>query len=88
MLEHIARLDNGGRVDRNVSFVDVTDNAFFVYQERGSISETLFLVEDAVIFDDCAFEIAEERKSNSKLLGKFTVGGNAVNTETKNLSVG
>jgi hypothetical protein len=59
MLEHVAGLYNGGRIDRDVSFVNVPNDAFFVDQEGGAISKALLLVKDAIRLDDCAFEIAE-----------------------------
>jgi hypothetical protein len=58
VLEHVARLDNGRRIDRDVSFIDMSNDAFFIDQERGAISKALLFVEDAVVFDDGAFEIA------------------------------
>ena len=59
MFEHVARLDNGGRIDGGVSFVDVTNDAFFIDQESGAIAKALLFVEDTIIFDYSAFEIAE-----------------------------
>jgi hypothetical protein len=46
----------------------------------------LLLVEDAIVFDYSAFEIAEQGKRNSNLLCKVAVSWNTVNTKTKNLS--
>jgi len=59
MLEDVARLHNRSRIDRDVSFVDLLDDAFFIDQERGAISKALLLVEDTICLDYCAFEIAE-----------------------------
>ena len=87
-MEHVACFDNGCRIDRDVSFVDVANDAFFIDQERGAIAKALLLVEHAVILHDGAFEIAEDREGNSELFGEFAVGGNTVNTHPKNLSVG
>ena len=86
MLEHVARLDNGRRIDRDVSFIDVSNNAFFIDQEGGAISKTLLFVEDAIVFDDSAFEIAQQRERDCELFSEFTVGRNAINTQSKNLS--
>src|SRR5689334_14522091 len=88
MLKHVARVDDGCRVDGDVSFVDVTNDAFFVDQESGAISKALLLVKNAIVFHDGAFEIAQEREGDSELLCEFAVGGNTVYTQTKNLSVG
>ena len=59
MLEHVAGVYNGGRIDRDVSFVDVANDAFFIDQEGSAISKALLLVKDAIRLDDGAFEIAE-----------------------------
>jgi hypothetical protein len=59
MLEHVAGFYNRGRIDRDVSFVNVPNDAFFVDQEGGAISKTLLFVKDAIRLDDGAFEIAE-----------------------------
>ena len=87
MLKHITGVNNGGRIDRYISFVDVPDDAFFVDQEGGAISKALLLVEDSIIFNDGAFEIAEDWKGNSELFGEFAVGGNAVDTHSEDLSL-
>jgi hypothetical protein len=80
MLECVARVYNRRGIDCDVSFIDVSNDAFLVDQEGGAIAKALLLVEDAVGFNDGALEIAEERKRNSNLLCEFAVGGNAVNT--------
>ena len=87
MLEHVTGLDHSGRIDRHVSFVNVPDDAFFIDQEGGAISKALLLVEDAIVFNYSAFEIAENGKCNSELFCEFAVGGNAVNTHAENLSL-
>ena len=88
MCEYITRVDNARGIDRDVSFVDVPNNAFFIDHEGCAISKALLLVEDAIVLHHSAFEIAEYRKGNAELLGKFAVGGNAVDTHAENLSVG
>jgi hypothetical protein len=87
-LEHVARVNDAGRIDCDASFVNVPDDAFFIDQEGGAISEALLLIIDAVVFHHGAFEVAQDRKRNLDLFCKFTVGGNAVYTEAENLSVG
>ena len=87
MLEHVARVDDACRIDSDVSFVDVLNDAFFVDQEGGAISKALLLVEDAIVFNDSAFEIAEDGKCNSELFCEFAVGGNAVDTHSEDLSL-
>ena len=87
MLEHVTGLDDSGRIDRHVSFVNVPDDAFFIDQEGGAISEALLFVEDAIVFNDGAFEIAEDGERNSNLFCEFAVGGNAVDTHSEDLSL-
>ena len=87
-LKHVACFDHRGRIDGDVSFVDVANDAFLIDQEGGAIAKALLLIEDAILFDYGAFEIAEDREGNSKLLGEFAVGGNTVNTHSENLGVG
>jgi len=87
-LQHVTRVDNGRWIDRDVTFVDVLDDSFFIDHESRAIAEALLFVEDAIVFDDSAFEIAEYRESNSNLFCEFAVGGNTVNTHSENLRVG
>ena len=87
MLEDVASLDYSGRIDRYISFVDVPDDAFFIDQEGGAISEALLLVEDAIVLNDGAFEIAEYGECDSDLFCEFSVSGNAVDTHSENLSL-
>ena len=87
-LEHVARVDNGGRIDRDVSFVDVLNDSVFIDHESSAISEALFFIEDAIVFDHSAFEITEYREGNSDLFCEFAVGGNTVNTHAEDLRVG
>ena len=59
MSKYVAGVDHGCWIDGDVAFVNVSNDAFFVDQERGAIAKALLLVEDAIVFDDRAFEIAE-----------------------------
>ena len=88
MCERVARLRGARRIDGGVSFINVTNDAFFIDYECGPISEALFLVEDTIVLDRGAFEIAEDREGNSELFGEFAIGGNTVYTHAENLSVG
>ena len=88
MLQHVTGINDRGWIDGDVAFVDVLNDAFLIDHEGGAIAEALLLVEDTIILDYSAFEIAEDRKRNSNLLCKFAVGGNAVYAETKNLGIG
>ena len=64
------------------------DDSFFIDNEGGAIAKALLFVEDAVIFDNGTFEIAQQRKRDPELLREFAVCGNAVYAKTKNLGVG
>ena len=86
-MEHVTRLHDGCRIDGDVSFVDVLDDAFFIDQEGGAISKALLFVEDAVLFYHGSFEIAEEWKCDADVLSKTAVGGNTVDADSENLSV-
>jgi len=59
MREHVARLDSGARIDGDVSFVNVPNDAFFIDHEGGAISKALLFVEDTIVFNNSAFEITE-----------------------------
>ena len=58
-VEHVTRLHHRRRIDGDVSFVNVLDDAFFIDQERGAISKALLLVKDTVSLNYSSFEIAE-----------------------------
>jgi len=88
MLEHVTRVDHSRWIDRDVSFVDMLDDSFFIDHESRAISEALLFVKDTIVSNDSAFEITEDRESNSNLFGEFAVGGNTVNTHSENLRVG
>src|ERR1044071_5600969 len=88
MLKHVTSVDDCGWIDRDVAFVDVLNDAFFIDHEGGSIAKALLFVKDTVILHDSAFEITEDRKRNANLLCEFTVGGNTVYAHAKNLCVG
>lgn len=87
-MEHVTCLHNSSRIDGDVSFIDVLDDAFLIDQERGPVSKTLLFVKDTISLDYGAFEIAEEWKRDFELFCEFTVGGNTVYTQAKNLGVG
>jgi len=59
MREHVTCFDSGARIDGDVSFVDVLNDAVFVDHEGGAVSKTLLFVEDTIVFDDGAFEVTE-----------------------------
>jgi hypothetical protein len=59
----------------------VADDAFLVEDERGARAEAAFLVEDAVVADGRAFEIAEQRERDLDVFGEARVGRCAVNAD-------
>ena len=64
------------------------DDAVLVYYERGAAPEASLFVEDAVVFNDFSFEIAEQRKGDPDLFGESCIGGGTVNANTENLRAG
>lgn len=88
VLEDVTRVHDRCWIDSDVAFVDVLNDPFFIDHESGAVSEALLFVEDAIVFDDSAFEIAEYREGNSNLFCEFAVGGNAVDTHAENLRGG
>jgi hypothetical protein len=59
----------------------VADDALLVEHEGGARAEAAFLVEDAVVADGRAFEIAEEWKGDLDVFGETGVGRRAVNAD-------
>jgi len=88
VLQDVTCFNDRRWIDRDVSFVDVLNDSFFIDHEGRAVSETLLFVEDAIVFDDSAFEITEYRERDSNLFGEFAVGGNAVYAHAENLRVG
>jgi hypothetical protein len=87
MLKHVACFDSATWVDSHIPFIDVLNLPFLVDHKRSAVAKALFLVEDAIIPDHCAFEIAEQRERYSNLFCEFAVGGNTVYAEAEDLSV-
>jgi len=85
--QNVARFGCGRGINRHISFVDVLNDSVLVDDKRGAISEALLFVKNPVVFDDCSFEIAEERKGDADVLREAAVGRNAVDTNTENLSI-
>ena len=88
MLQDVTCVNDRRWIDRDVSFVDVLNDSFFIDHEGSAVTETLLFVEDAVVFDDSAFEVTEDGEGNSDLFCEFAVGGNTVNTHAEDLRVG
>lgn len=87
MRQDIAGVRGAGWIDRDVAFVDVLDDSVFIDDKGGAVSIATLFVKDPVVFHGCSLEIAEQREGYAVLFGEFSVGGNAVYAETKNLSI-
>lgn len=85
--QDIAGVLGAGWIDRHVAFVDVLDDSVFIDNEGGAVSIAALFVKDPIVFHDCSLEIAEQREGYAVLFGEFSIGGNAVYTESKNLSI-
>jgi hypothetical protein len=79
--EDAARLERPRRVNRRVALFDVADDAVLVEHERGARAEAAVFVEDAVVADCRAFEIAEQRERDLDVFGEARVGGRTVNAD-------
>jgi hypothetical protein len=71
-----------------VALFDVADDTFLVHDECSARGKALFFTVDAVGFGNCALEIAEEGEGYADLFGEGAIGGEAVNTDAKNLRFG
>jgi hypothetical protein len=87
MRQHITRVGGSSWINRYISFIDVLNDPILVYYKCSTIAEALFFVEDSVIFHHGSFEIAEQWKCDADVLRKAAVGGNAVDADSKNLSI-
>ena len=87
MRQDVARISRSRGIDSYVAFVYVLDYSVLVDHERRAVAIATLFIEDAIILDDSAFEIAQQRESYAILFGKLTVGRNAVYAETENLCV-
>jgi len=87
MRERVTRIGGAGRIDSSVSFLNVTNDAFFVDHKGGAISKPLLLVEDTIVLNYSAFEIAEDGEGYSELFCKLAIGRNAVYAHAEYLGV-
>ena len=76
------------RVNRIPVFINVPDDAVLVDDERRAVREAVFFVQDAVFLRDPPFEVAEQRKSKSILLGENFVRGGTVHADPNHLGPG
>ena len=58
MRQDIARVGRGRRIDRHVAFVDVLNDPLLVYDKGGAITIAALFIEDSVVPDNRAFEVA------------------------------
>jgi hypothetical protein len=59
----------------------VADDAVFVHGEGGARAVAALLVEDAVVADGLALEVAQQREGRADVLLEAAVGGEAVNAD-------
>jgi hypothetical protein len=86
--QNVAAVFGARGINRHISFVYVLNDSVLIDDKRSPITVATFLVKDPVIFDYRSLEIAEKRESNAILFAEFTIGGNAVYADSKNLCVG
>ncbi len=79
--QHTACLIGPRRVNRRLAQLNASDDAFLVHNECGARAVAAFLVEDAVIFDDRALKIAQERERRADIFGEAFIRREAVNTD-------
>src|SRR5260370_36515711 len=75
-------------IDGHIAFVDVLNDSVLINHERRAIAVATFFVEDAIVFDDRVFDVAQQRECDSDLFGKFSVGIRTVTAYAENLSAG
>ena len=76
-----------GGIDGRRILVNVLDHASLVHHERRAVGESVFLVEDPVLFGNCPLKIAQQWIGEPELLRELPVGGGTVYTDPENLSV-
>ena len=59
MRQDVARVGRAGRIDRDAALINVPNDAILIDHKRGAITIATFFIEDAIVFDHRAFEIAE-----------------------------
>ena len=76
-----ARLVSARGVDGILALLDVPDDAVLVYGEGGARAVAALLVEDAVVPDRLALEVAQQREGRPNVLLEAPVGREAVNAD-------
>ena len=75
-------------VDRRAAFLDVGNFPFLVDYERRAVGDAPLRHQHTVSFGCLARrEIAENRKGETELLGKFTLGGGIIGADSEDLRV-
>ena len=88
MRQYVACFGSSRGINRHISFINVLNDAVFVYDKCGSIAEALLFIKNAVVFHHSSFEITEQWKRNADVLRETPVGRNAVDADAENLSIG
>src|ERR1041384_8149639 len=85
--QDVASVGRAGDVDRHVAFVDVLNDPVLVDHERGAISIAAIFVEDAVVFHDRLFDVAQQWERDGALFGELSVGIRTVDAHAENLCI-
>jgi len=86
--ERAAHSISSGWIYSSVALFDMADDAFLVHDECSPCGKALFFIVDSVGLGNCALEVAQEGKGHADLFGEGAIGGETVNTDTKNLRFG
>jgi hypothetical protein len=84
-VQHAASVKRAGGTQRHAALLDVSNDPFFVNDERRPSSKLAFFVENPVSFRDFSSEVAQERNCDFDLFGKFFVCKRAVNADSEDL---
>lgn len=61
--QHIASFGGACSIDGVFADIDELNDSFLVDDKRRPVTKSLFFIKDAVVFNDCALEVTEERES-------------------------
>src|SRR5437899_9680967 len=76
-----AQIDRVGRFDGSAAFGDLLNAALLIQDEGGAIGKLGFVIEDAVLLEDLALHVTQQRELHADLVGEFGVRGNGVDAD-------
>jgi len=85
VFEQTTRRAGAAGINRILARLDVLDHAVLVNHERGTVGETMFLIQNAVGLRNGSLKVAQKGEIDVFLLGKGAVGGRAVDADAQNL---